>query len=96
MIDITDVLLHSEPDLSVDDVEERMGLGPAGANALIGTRKCIHAVTGSGGGSGTPAIVNFATAGYHFVVAPSSSSEGDERDEDVPDDAPTVSGVPGA
>jgi hypothetical protein len=96
---VMDVLMHTEPDLSVDDVQDRLGLGPAASNALIGVRKVIHRLTGSGGGSGTPAIINFATAGYHAVGAVESDAgedAGDENESTSSDDAPDLSGVPGA
>jgi hypothetical protein len=97
-----DVLMHTKPDLSVDDVRERVGVGQAGANALIGGRKVVHAVTGAGGGSdgGTPAIMNFASAGYHFFSGSGSSTSPPASEEDEPPEttesdgeAPSIGGV---
>lgn len=77
--DVLDLLLHTEPDLSPADIERKMGVGPAPSNAIVGVRKVLHGATGRGGGSGTPALVNFGAAAYHAV----GFDTGDEPEPEV-------------
>jgi hypothetical protein len=87
--DVLDLLLHTEPDISPSEIERKMGIGPAPSNAIVGVRKVLHGQTGRGGGSGTPALVNFGAAAYHAVgidgrEATEADSEG-ASDEEVAD-----------
>ncbi|SFH07606.1 hypothetical protein SAMN04488063_0103 [Halopelagius inordinatus] len=100
-IGLMDVLMHTKPDLSVDEVQDRLGVGPAGANAVVGVRKVAHRLTGSGGSDGTPAIINFATAGYLTVNGledndVDDSGGGEDADRSTNGDAPSIGGVSGA
>jgi hypothetical protein len=79
--DVLDFLLHSEPDVSPADVERKMGVGPASSNAIVGVRKVLHGATGRGGGSGTPALVNFGAAAFH-VVGLNGDGDGDADDQE--------------
>lgn len=93
---VVDVMLHTEPDLEPEDVRRRLDVGPAVANGVIGVRKVIHAATGAGGESGTPALVNFGAAGYHAMVARDAGddvddeADGDDVDLDAADRAEAV------
>jgi hypothetical protein len=89
----TSVLMHTEPDISVEKAREDLGSGTAAAHAYIGVRKVLDAVTGSGGGRGMPAIANFALAAFHSMTSGDESSDPDEEAEE--EDASIAELAPG-
>jgi hypothetical protein len=81
--DVLDLLLHTEPDLSPAEIERKMGVGPAPSNAIVGMRKMLHGATGRGGGSGTPALVNFGAAAYHAVGGLEGRGDGADAGDEL-------------
>jgi hypothetical protein len=79
---VTDLLLHTEPDLDPRDVQHRLDVGVAPAHAFIGLRKVLHGATGKAGKSGMPAVGNFGIAGYHGLMGLESNDVATDDQED--------------
>jgi len=86
---ITDALMHTEPRIRPADAKDELGVGDAGAHGYIGLRKFIAGLgIGDGDGeSGTPALMHFATAGYHVMTG---GAEPDDGDDDGGDELPAT------
>jgi len=81
---VVDILMHTEPDLRPQEVQQDLDVGPAVAHATIFVQKIIHAAAGVGEKAGVPALVNGGAAGYHWFtnLDPDDDQEDDEDGDD--------------
>lgn len=81
---LSDVLLSTEPDLSVTQQADALGVDESVSHAYVGVRKALAAV-GVGDGEateGTPAIVNFGAA-LGFFGFGDAGDAGDSSDTEA-------------
>jgi hypothetical protein len=79
---ITDALMHTEPRMRPESLKSDLGVGDAGAHAMIAVRKFVAGLGfgGDGGGDGTPAIVHAGIAAYHSLVVSEADEEASDDD----------------